>query len=117
MFGKQLTRNTRGAVFAMGSLNGLLPCGLSLLALTWCVTLRGPLDGFYFMLLFGVGTLPAMLGLTGVLPLLAKKLRWNIQTLTTSMLVVSGCILIARVFLVHVPHGDHASLVDVILCQ
>jgi len=114
MFAAQLTRKTRGAMFVLGALNGLLPCGLTLTALTWCITLRGPLDGFNFMLLFGAGTLPVMLGLTGILPALANKFNWNIQKLTTTVLIVSGCILIARVFFVHIPQGNEETLVEII---
>ncbi len=117
LFGHYLTRNTRGSIFILGVLNGMLPCGLTLIALTWCVTLKGPLDGLNFMLLFGVGTAPVMLGLTGVLPFLVKKTRWSLQKLTTSMLIASGFLLIARVFIVHVPHSDHAGLIDIILCR
>jgi sulfite exporter TauE/SafE len=46
----------------MGMLNGFLPCGMTLIALSYCLILAGPIDGFNFMLLFGVGTLPVMLG-------------------------------------------------------
>lgn len=119
LFADYLKRKTRGAVFLMGSLNGLLPCGLTLLALSWCLTLKGPLDGMNFMLLFGAGTLPVMLGFTGVLPLLVKRFNWSIPRLTTSILILSGCLLIARVFIMHLPHAtaEQESLLDVILCQ
>lgn len=113
-FRNYLTQKTRGAMFAMGALNGLLPCGLTLLALTWCITLRGPVDGLNFMLLFGAGTLPVMLGFTSIVPVLSKTLRWDQAKLTTTMLIASGCLLIARVFIVHIPHQEAGGLVDVI---
>jgi sulfite exporter TauE/SafE len=34
----------------MARLNGVLPCELSFLALTYCLTLAGPADGFIFMI-------------------------------------------------------------------
>ena len=119
LFAAQLKQKSRGAIMLLGALNGLLPCGLTLIALAWCLTLRGPLDGLKFMLLFGAGTLPVMLGLTSALPLVIKKLNWSIQKLTTSMLILSGCVLIARVFIIHIPHADstNGGIVDFILCQ
>lgn len=54
-----------GHALILGSLWGFLPCGLVYSALAWsAVTARGPFDGAFLMMLFGVGTLPAMLGTT-----------------------------------------------------
>ena len=119
IFSRQLARKNQGAILMMGMLNGLLPCGLTVVALTWCLTLKGPVDGFSFMLLFGAGTLPAMLGAPALLPALAKKFNWNIRGLSTSMLIFSGFALIARVFLVHLPHATSLKdgIVDIILCR
>jgi len=118
VFARQLKKRNHGTMFILGSLNGLLPCGLSLIALTWCLTLKSPLDGFNFMLLFGTGTLPVMLGLTGVVPFVVNKFNWSIQKLTMSMLIFSGVALIVRVFLVHLPHtSPDGGLMDIIICQ
>lgn len=119
LFARQINRRSRAAMFVMGSLNGLLPCGLTFIALTWCLSLQGPVDGFNFMLLFGAGTLPVMLGFTGFIPVIVKKLKWNLQRVTTAMLIFSGCFLILRVLIIHIPHtvSLRADLVDVILCR
>jgi uncharacterized protein len=119
VFGSFMKRKSLSTVFILGSLNGLLPCGLTVIALTWCVTLRGPLDGFNFMLLFGAGTLPVMLGFTGIFSVFAKRLNWNFNTVITSMLILSGCLLIARVFLTHLSHTtlEEARVVEIILCR
>lgn len=116
-FAHFLKQKKRHAIFALGALNGLLPCGLTAIALTWCLTLRSPIEGFIFMLLFGVGTLPAMLGFTQFLPVLVRKIKWSIHGLTVSLLIVSGCVLIARVFLVHAPHAPSGGVVDIIMCK
>lgn len=116
-FAHLLKQKKLSGIFALGSLNGLLPCGLTAIALTWCVTLRGPGDGFNFMLLFGAGTLPVMLGFTALLPVVLKKINWSIRKLSTGMLILSGCLLIARVFLVHVSHAPSGSIVEIIMCK
>jgi uncharacterized protein len=116
-FAHLLKQKKLSGIFALGALNGLLPCGLTAIALTWCVTLRGPADGFNFMLIFGAGTLPVMLGFTALLPVVLKKINWSIHKLSTGMLILSGCLLIARVFLVHVSHAPSGSMVEIIMCK
>ena len=119
IFSDYMKTKTALRLFLLGALNGMLPCGLTFIALTSCLTLRGPVDGFNFMLLFGAGTLPVMLGFTSFLPTLVKKFNWSLPKVTTSMLIVSGIVLIARVFIIHIPHGTttHSSLVDIMLCN
>jgi sulfite exporter TauE/SafE len=103
----------------MGTLNGLLPCGLVLIALSYCLTLQAPLEGFTFMMMFGAGTLPVMLGLTSIIPTLVKKFRFNMYYVTSGMLIVSGLVLIARVFIMHVPHNANIQegVIDIVLCR
>lgn len=47
---------------ALGLLWGWLPCGLVYSALAWSVGAETPLQGALLMLYFGLGTLPAMIG-------------------------------------------------------
>lgn len=95
-FGVFLQKKTNTAVFSLGFLNGLLPCGLTYLALTYCITLPAIGDGFMFMLAFGAATLPVMLGLTGILQLLVKRFQLNMQRITTVTLIALGVLLISR---------------------
>ena len=119
LFSKFLTRRNSASTFVLGSLNGILPCGLSFLALTYCLTLARPIDGFNFMALFGVGTLPVMLGFTSAFSWLVAKFHFNVRTLTTGMLVLSGLLLIARVFAFHSSedHTLHGNVVDIVMCR
>ncbi len=119
VFATFLQRKGYGATFFLGSINGILPCGLSFLALTYCITLTGPVDGFLFMLLFGAGTLPVMLGFTTVFHWIGKTFRVNMSSLTAATLVVSGILLVARVFIIHLPHANsiQEGVVDIVLCR
>lgn len=47
---------------ALGMLWGWLPCGLVYSALAWSIGAESPLQGALLMACFGLGTLPAMLG-------------------------------------------------------
>jgi sulfite exporter TauE/SafE len=99
----------------LGMLNGLLPCGLTAVAWSYCITLRGPLDGFNFMLLFGLGTAPAMIGLPSVFQWVARSFHISTRVLTTSLLVISAVLLIARIFLTH--HATVNPETDIVLCR
>jgi len=119
IFTKFLNRKNFGSVFLLGTLNGILPCGLVWIALTYSLTLQSPLAGFSFMVLFGVGTLPVMLGFTSIITQLLKRFNFNFQHITSAMLILSGILLIVRVFIIHLPH--HHSLqqgvIDIVLCN
>ena len=56
LFGSQSLK----ALFGIGLLNGLLPCGFVYLALAASLTAAGPLQGAAYMALFGAGTVPAI---------------------------------------------------------
>ena len=52
------------ALYTTGLLNGLLPCGLVYLALAGAISAPGVAGAAGYMALFGLGTLPLMLGLS-----------------------------------------------------
>jgi len=52
------------ALFLLGLLNGLLPCGLVYVALAGAVVTGSALQGMAYMALFGLGTLPMMLAVS-----------------------------------------------------
>ncbi len=57
---KLLPVKSAGGALALGGLWGWLPCGLVYSALSWAVTAESTLEAASRMLLFGIGTLPAM---------------------------------------------------------
>lgn len=114
-----LSRKSAPAIFMMGMLNGFLPCGMTLLALGYCAILHGSVDGFKFMLWFGAGTLPVMIGLAPVILMGIKKFNLSIQKATTSLMIVSGVMLIARIFIhagIEASH-HHGEMIDIVLCR
>lgn len=118
-FGQLLRERTVTTMWVTGMLNGLLPCGLTYLALTYCLTLAGPADGFQFMLLFGAGTLPAMIGLTGVLGLLARRFNFNLGSVSRYSFILIGGIVLVRLLLFN-QHDAVTELPDpagIIFCR
>ena len=75
----------------LGAVWGLMPCGLIYSALAWSATAAGPLEGGARMLLFGAGTLPAMLGASyGAAQLRALLQRRALKRLLGILLILAG---------------------------
>lgn len=62
--GRLFQQSSLPALYATGVLNGLLPCGLVYLALAGALSAPGVAGAAIYMALFGLGTLPLMLGLS-----------------------------------------------------
>jgi len=54
--------NRPGGHFMVGLLNGFLPCGMVYMALAFAINTGSALTGARFMMFFGLGTLPLLLG-------------------------------------------------------
>lgn len=60
LLARNLRRTSSGAMFFTGMLNGMLPCGLVYAAALGAATMATPMEGVAYMLLFGLGTWPAL---------------------------------------------------------
>jgi len=89
--------------FILGMLNGMLPCGLTYLALSACLILPSARDGSWFMLLFGIGTWPVMIGSVKLIS--SFKNNFSLARLSRIALVFVGCTLLLRVWWIH-PHSS-----------
>lgn len=59
--GRLFKNNSSWALYCIGLLNGLLPCGLVYAALAGAIATGQTLGGAFYMLFFGLGTLPMMI--------------------------------------------------------
>jgi uncharacterized protein len=114
VFSRFLVKKNRLTLFVLGFLNGLLPCGLTYLALTYCIILPSAMTGFLFMIFFGLGTFPVMLGFTSIAHEFVKKVRFSFRRLTVVALLAVGVVLIARSVWQHSGSSVAASIV---VCQ
>ncbi|PWJ59256.1 hypothetical protein CLV98_10288 [Dyadobacter jejuensis] len=108
--GSMLQRKNPMAWFLLGSLNGLVPCGLVYLALMSSMATGGPLEGATFMLLFGIGTMPMMLAVGFFKGLIGPSLRTRMRRLVPVMLTIAGIWLIARGVLIQYPASKNVTL-------
>ncbi|TAH23890.1 MAG: sulfite exporter TauE/SafE family protein [Cytophagales bacterium] len=63
-------KSDTSALFILGLLNGLLPCGMVYIAIIGAIALATPLEASFFMIFFGLGTLPIMM----MIPLIGQTL-------------------------------------------
>ncbi|MHA4741889.1 sulfite exporter TauE/SafE family protein [Dyadobacter sp. MSC1_007] len=106
--GKALKRGNVSGTLVLGMLNGLIPCGLVYMALVSSVATGSVVGGGIFMLLFGLGTIPAMAGIGLAGQLLTPALRTRFRKLTPVLIAVAGIWLIARGIVA--PHHDKAEM-------
>jgi sulfite exporter TauE/SafE len=117
IFSRALTNRSMTSMFLLVFLNGLLPCGLTYLALTYCIILPNTLAGFSFMLFFGIGTLPVMLGFTSLVQKLSLKYSVSFKKLTTVALIAMGLLLIARSIVPHHSSSISNAKMSVVICK
>ncbi len=102
--GKLLFNGHPGSVYSIGVLNGLLPCGMVYLALAGAVAAGSAWQGSLFMILFGLGTLPAMAAVGYFGAMLSPALRSNARKLFPAMMMVMATILILRGMNLGIPY-------------
>ena len=82
--------------FLLGTVNGFLPCGLVYIALAGSLSLGNLWGSMGFMLFFGLGTFPAMIGITLGHQALSQRLRVSLKKLYPIITLVMGTYLIYR---------------------
>lgn len=84
-----------GNIF-LGYLNGLLPCGLSFGTAILSVNTGSIANAALYMLLFGVGTLPVLLGISYLPKLGNKAVLTKFNTITPKLILLAGFLLVVR---------------------
>lgn len=89
--------------FVTGLINGLLPCGLVYLAIAGSLSMGSVIDSVFFMMLFGIGTIPALLFLIVGVRFNRLRLKINISSLYKYLYLCFGLFLIYRGAFVDMP--------------
>jgi uncharacterized protein len=95
-FSQFVSRKGVIAFAGMGMINGLLPCGLTYLALVASMSVQGLASAFIYMIVFGAGTLPVMLGLSSVVQRTLNRLNFDFRKAATLALIGVGILLLTR---------------------
>lgn len=91
------------AIFSLGMLNGLLPCGLVYLALAGALTTADWQSGVMYMVAFGLGTLPLLLAVTLLGHLSGMKIQKYLRKAYPIVLTLMGVFLIWRALQFQLP--------------
>ena len=104
VLGNQLRRRSLAALFAVGLLNGLLPCGLVYLALAGAAGTGHATGGALFMLVFAAGTLPMMLAISMFGHVLQAGLRLKFQRAIPVLVAIIAVLFILRGLSLGIPY-------------
>lgn len=94
--GNQFKRKTFDALFSIGFLNGLLPCGLVYAALFGAIAMQNEVLGIAYMLLYGVGTIPLMSAVVYASGFMSVPLRSKLQRIIPIITIGIGILFILR---------------------
>lgn len=96
ILGNYLTKQSNTALFTIGLLNGLLPCGLVYMALIGAIATGDAWLGALYMAVFGFGTSPFLTGLILAGNFLSLNVRNKINKILPYFVVLVGIVFILR---------------------
>ena len=102
--GKLLFNGNPASLYAIGLLNGLLPCSMVYLAIAGSVATGNAISGALFMALFGAGTLPAMWSVSFFGGMMKQSIRVSARKLYPAMMMIMALLLILRGLNLGIPY-------------
>jgi sulfite exporter TauE/SafE len=112
----QLQRRGFRSLALLGMLNGLLPCGLVYVALAGAVSQGTLVHGVLYMALFGLGTMPMMLGIGIVGRAFPLSVRLQLrQAISVGVCLIAG-LLILRGMALGIPYVSPALVAGLPAC-
>lgn len=108
--GDTLGKRSPDAFLTLGLLNGFLPCGLVYMALLGALAMAAPLQGGFYMLLFGLGTVPMMSLVAFSKGLLKPSLARGFKKLIPIFVVLIGVLFILRGLGLGIPYVSPAAV-------
>lgn len=99
-----LASGSKASLFAIGFLNGFLPCGLVYAGLAGSIAAGSVAGGAVFMFLFGLGTFPAMFAASFAAGLVTAGLRRRFARLLPYAVSLMGLLFILRGLALGIPY-------------
>ncbi|MGB5818955.1 MAG: sulfite exporter TauE/SafE family protein [Saonia sp.] len=110
--GKELQKKTSDTFLTIGFLNGFLPCGLVYMALFGAIAMGSPWEGSFYMVLFGLGTIPLMTTAIYFSSMLKGVTKRRIQKLIPVFVVVIGILFILRGLGLGIPYISPKPVIE-----
>lgn len=101
--GSILKKSKQVPVFYLGLINGFLPCGLVYLAIAGAISLGNIYGSMGFMLFFGLGTFPGMVGIVVAFETVSQRWRLSLTKLYPYISLALGVYLIYRGWMSKLP--------------
>jgi uncharacterized protein len=92
------------SVWVIGLLNGLLPCGLVYIALAGALVSASPVEGASYMMIFGLGTIPALLFLSVLGNVISLAFRRNVLKVIPFLILMIGVLFVLRGMNLGIPY-------------
>ncbi len=102
--GKQFKNRSYKSFFTIGLLNGYLPCGMVYVALFGALAMPSLEFSIFYMLLFGLGTVPMMSMVVLITNLVSIPIRNKIQKAIPVLAVCIGILFIIRGLGLNIPY-------------
>ena len=112
--GKELKKKSPDTFLTIGFLNGFLPCGLVYMALFGSMATASPWLGAFFMVLFGMGTIPLMTTAVYFGSMLKGAAKKSVQRLIPVFVILIGLLFILRGMGLGIPYISPAPVTEVV---
>lgn len=101
--GKIIRSKSPFKLLGLGALNGLLPCGMVFAALLNALVAGNSFNSAVAMMIFGAGTLPAMIAVAYLANKMGAKLRIKMNKAVPYLLTVVGLLIVLRGMNLNIP--------------
>ena len=108
--GNQFKNKSYKSLFTIGLLNGFLPCGMVYVALFGAIAMQSPVYGSFYMILFGLGTIPLMSSVVYMNSFLSISTRNKIQKAIPMFAIGIGCLFILRGLGLGIPYVSPSNM-------
>jgi len=108
--GNQFKNKSYKSLFTIGLLNGFLPCGMVYVALFGAIAMQNEFYGVFYMILFGLGTVPLMSSLVYLNSFLTIAVRNKIQKIIPFVAVIIGIMFIFRGLGLGIPYLSPSNM-------
>lgn len=108
--GSQFKNKSYQSLFTIGLLNGFLPCGMVYVALFGAIAMQSESLGVFYMLLFGLGTVPMMSSVVYLQSFLTVPVRNKIQKAIPYVAVAMGIVFILRGLGLGIPYVSPSEM-------
>jgi uncharacterized protein len=98
------------SLYIIGLLNGFLPCGMVYVALFGAIAMQSASYGVFYMMLFGLGTVPLMSSVVYMNSFLTVRMRNKIQKVIPYVGVAIGILFILRGLGLGIPYVSPSNM-------